>query len=170
MAHQGINQSHAGLGVDGGESQGWGGRGREKGPGNAQDLPDCSGARKSIVVSFGCHYLVFLIQSCCSKSSKTSESLTHLLCYQATYDPSHGYSPQPIDISGMGLSRELQVSVFLTLQKVDQCFFCKHIKLKFCLSACSQWLSSWLRTITTPGAGRRSWSSKPRVRAFLYVD
>ncbi|XP_064208546.1 ryanodine receptor 1-like isoform X4 [Anguilla rostrata] len=27
---------------------------------------------------------------------------------QATYDPSHGYSPQPIDISGMSLSRELQ--------------------------------------------------------------
>ncbi|KAG9348369.1 hypothetical protein JZ751_002104, partial [Albula glossodonta] len=27
---------------------------------------------------------------------------------QATYDPSHGYSPQPIDISGMALSRELQ--------------------------------------------------------------
>uniref|UniRef100_A0A9J8AYF0 Ryanodine receptor 1a (skeletal) n=1 Tax=Cyprinus carpio carpio TaxID=630221 RepID=A0A9J8AYF0_CYPCA len=27
---------------------------------------------------------------------------------QATYDPSHGYSPQPIDISGMTLSRELQ--------------------------------------------------------------
>ncbi|XP_019717005.1 ryanodine receptor 1b isoform X5 [Hippocampus comes] len=27
---------------------------------------------------------------------------------QATYDPSHGYSPQPIDITGMALSRELQ--------------------------------------------------------------
>ncbi|XP_051973037.1 LOW QUALITY PROTEIN: ryanodine receptor 1 [Xyrauchen texanus] len=27
---------------------------------------------------------------------------------QATYDPSHGYSPQPIEISGMTLSRELQ--------------------------------------------------------------
>uniref|UniRef100_A0A3B3YZ38 Ryanodine receptor 1 n=1 Tax=Poecilia mexicana TaxID=48701 RepID=A0A3B3YZ38_9TELE len=27
---------------------------------------------------------------------------------QATYDPSHGYNPQPIDISGMALSRELQ--------------------------------------------------------------
>ncbi|XP_051788410.1 ryanodine receptor 1-like isoform X7 [Erpetoichthys calabaricus] len=27
---------------------------------------------------------------------------------QATYDPSHGYNPQPIDISGMTLSRELQ--------------------------------------------------------------
>ncbi|XP_028825170.1 ryanodine receptor 1-like isoform X5 [Denticeps clupeoides] len=27
---------------------------------------------------------------------------------QATYDPSHGYSPQPIDVSGMTLSRELQ--------------------------------------------------------------
>uniref|UniRef100_A0A671NLP0 Ryanodine receptor 1-like n=1 Tax=Sinocyclocheilus anshuiensis TaxID=1608454 RepID=A0A671NLP0_9TELE len=27
---------------------------------------------------------------------------------QATYDPSHGYSPQPIDISGMTLSRDLQ--------------------------------------------------------------
>ncbi|XP_063059704.1 ryanodine receptor 1-like [Engraulis encrasicolus] len=26
---------------------------------------------------------------------------------QATYDPSHGYSPQPIDITGMALSREL---------------------------------------------------------------
>lgn len=28
---------------------------------------------------------------------------------QATYDPSHGYSPQPIDISHMALSRDLQV-------------------------------------------------------------
>ncbi|XP_043918075.1 LOW QUALITY PROTEIN: ryanodine receptor 1-like [Protopterus annectens] len=27
---------------------------------------------------------------------------------QATYDPSHGFNPQPIDISGMALSRELQ--------------------------------------------------------------
>ncbi|TMS07041.1 Ryanodine receptor 1 [Larimichthys crocea] len=27
---------------------------------------------------------------------------------QATYDPSHGYNPQPIDITGMALSRELQ--------------------------------------------------------------
>ncbi|XP_069042527.1 ryanodine receptor 1 isoform X6 [Lepisosteus oculatus] len=27
---------------------------------------------------------------------------------QATYDPSHGYNPQPIEISGMALSRELQ--------------------------------------------------------------
>ncbi|XP_046891412.1 ryanodine receptor 1b isoform X3 [Hypomesus transpacificus] len=27
---------------------------------------------------------------------------------QATYDPSHGYSPQPVDISAMALSRELQ--------------------------------------------------------------
>ncbi|XP_031429541.1 ryanodine receptor 1b isoform X8 [Clupea harengus] len=27
---------------------------------------------------------------------------------QATYDPSHGYTPQPIDVSSMGLSRELQ--------------------------------------------------------------
>ncbi|KAL4647687.1 ryanodine receptor 1-like isoform X1 [Arapaima gigas] len=27
---------------------------------------------------------------------------------QVTYDPSHGYSPQPIDISGMAISRELQ--------------------------------------------------------------
>ncbi|XP_062393175.1 LOW QUALITY PROTEIN: ryanodine receptor 1-like, partial [Sardina pilchardus] len=26
---------------------------------------------------------------------------------QATYDPSHGYSPQPIDVTGMALSREL---------------------------------------------------------------
>uniref|UniRef100_A0A673BR42 Ryanodine receptor 1 n=1 Tax=Sphaeramia orbicularis TaxID=375764 RepID=A0A673BR42_9TELE len=27
---------------------------------------------------------------------------------QATYDPSHGYNPQPVDIAGMALSRELQ--------------------------------------------------------------
>uniref|UniRef100_A0A8C3VA48 Ryanodine receptor 1 n=1 Tax=Catharus ustulatus TaxID=91951 RepID=A0A8C3VA48_CATUS len=27
---------------------------------------------------------------------------------QATYDPSHGYSPQPVDLSGVTLSRELQ--------------------------------------------------------------
>ncbi|KAG9351877.1 hypothetical protein JZ751_023128 [Albula glossodonta] len=36
------------------------------------------------------------------KSRKISQTA------QATYDPSHGYSPQPIDISGMALSRELQ--------------------------------------------------------------
>lgn len=29
--------------------------------------------------------------------------------FQATYDPSHGYSPQPIDITHMALSRDLQV-------------------------------------------------------------
>lgn len=28
---------------------------------------------------------------------------------QATYDPSHGYSPSPVDITAMALSRELQV-------------------------------------------------------------
>lgn len=37
---------------------------------------------------------------------------SHLLCLQATYDPSHGYNPQPIDIGGMALSRELQVCIF----------------------------------------------------------
>lgn len=36
-----------------------------------------------------------------------------ILHFQATYDPSHGYNPQPIDISAMALSRELQVSIFL---------------------------------------------------------
>lgn len=34
------------------------------------------------------------------------------LLVQATYDPSHGYSPQPIDISLMTLSRELQVHLY----------------------------------------------------------
>lgn len=37
---------------------------------------------------------------------------SHLICLQATYDPSHGYNPQPIDIGGMALSRELQVCIF----------------------------------------------------------
>ncbi|XP_050977787.1 ryanodine receptor 1 isoform X4 [Labeo rohita] len=37
---------------------------------------------------------------------KTSRKISQTA--QATYDPSHGYSPQPIDISGMTLSRELQ--------------------------------------------------------------
>lgn len=32
-----------------------------------------------------------------------------MILFQATYDPSHGYSPQPIDISHMALSRDLQV-------------------------------------------------------------
>lgn len=50
-----------------------------------------------------------------TETAEASVGLTHLLCCQATYDPSHGYSPQPIDISGMALSRELQVNVFLTL-------------------------------------------------------
>lgn len=31
-------------------------------------------------------------------------------------------------------------------------------------SSCSRWPSSWLRTITTPGAGRRRWSYSPKVR------
>lgn len=43
--------------------------------------------------------------------------MPYLLYYQATYDPSHGYSPQPIDISGMALSRELQVCIFLSLPR-----------------------------------------------------
>lgn len=33
----------------------------------------------------------------------------HLL--QATYDPSQGYSPQPVELTGMALSRELQVYI-----------------------------------------------------------
>ncbi|XP_064408728.1 ryanodine receptor 1 isoform X5 [Latimeria chalumnae] len=37
-----------------------------------------------------------------TKTRKISQSA------QATYDPSHGYNPQPIDISGVALSRELQ--------------------------------------------------------------
>ncbi|XP_054043676.1 LOW QUALITY PROTEIN: ryanodine receptor 1-like, partial [Rissa tridactyla] len=36
------------------------------------------------------------------KTRKISQSA------QATYDPSHGYSPQPVDLSGVTLSRELQ--------------------------------------------------------------
>ncbi|EMP41031.1 Ryanodine receptor 1 [Chelonia mydas] len=36
------------------------------------------------------------------KTRKISQSA------QATYDPSHGYNPQPIDLSGVTLSRELQ--------------------------------------------------------------
>lgn len=35
-------------------------------------------------------------------------------------------------------------------------------------SPCSLWLSSWLRTITTPGAGRRRWSYSPKVRWVFY--
>lgn len=43
LAHQRIHQSHAGLGVDLGESQRWGGRGREEGHHHTQDLSNCSG-------------------------------------------------------------------------------------------------------------------------------
>lgn len=115
------------------------------------------------------HDVTFLSQ----KAAEVNVGLIHLLSCQATYDPSHGYSPQPIDISGMALSRELQVSLFLTLTQqriADQSFFSRNIPLKYCVLPCSQWLSSWLRTITTPGAGRRSWSSKPRVRVSVHVD
>lgn len=38
-------------------------------------------------------------------------SMVTLRPSQATYDPSHGYSPQPVDLSGVTLSRELQVNV-----------------------------------------------------------
>lgn len=36
--------------------------------------------------------------------------ISSLTLYKATYDPSHGYSPQPIDITHMALSRDLQVT------------------------------------------------------------
>lgn len=42
-------------------------------------------------------------------------------------------------------------------------------ELIFFPSSCSLWLSSWLRTITTPGAGRRSWNYNLKVsRVFYY--
>ncbi len=99
-----------------------------------------------------------------------------LFLLQATYDPSHGYSPQPIDISGMALSRELQVCMFLSVihrtEKSNILVSCLSGASNFCifsLSPCSLWLSSWLRTITTPGAERRNWSCSPKVRAvFCY--
>ncbi|XP_042084247.1 ryanodine receptor 1 isoform X4 [Haplochromis burtoni] len=40
------------------------------------------------------------------KKKATSRKISQTA--QATYDPSHGYSPQPIDISHMALSRDLQ--------------------------------------------------------------
>lgn len=86
---------------------------------------------------------------------------------QATYDPSHGYSPQPIDISGMTLSRELQVCIFLSIFHSTPDFsVCQGFimnKLIWLPFACSLWQSNWLRTITTPGGGRRNWSSKLKV-------
>lgn len=35
--------------------------------------------------------------------------------------------------------------------------------------SCSLWLSSWLRTTTTPGAGRRRWSCSLKVKYFTFL-
>ncbi|KAK7926103.1 hypothetical protein WMY93_008413 [Mugilogobius chulae] len=43
-----------------------------------------------------------------SEKKKAAASRKISQTAQATYDPSHGYSPQPIDISHMALSRDLQ--------------------------------------------------------------
>ncbi|XP_023662899.1 ryanodine receptor 1b isoform X3 [Paramormyrops kingsleyae] len=40
------------------------------------------------------------------KIQKTTRKISHTA--QVTYDPSQGYNPQPIDITGMAISRELQ--------------------------------------------------------------
>lgn len=48
--------------------------------------------------------------------------ISSLTLYKATYDPSHGYSPQPIDITHMALSRDLQVHLQIShwsVQKVN---------------------------------------------------
>ncbi|XP_072558334.1 ryanodine receptor 1-like isoform X2 [Paramormyrops kingsleyae] len=41
-----------------------------------------------------------------TEKKKTTRKISQTA--QATYDPSHGYNPQPIDVTGMALSRELQ--------------------------------------------------------------
>lgn len=152
---------------------------------------------------------------------------------QATYDPSHGYSPQPVDLSGVTLSRELQVRMAVSpvspvspqsppvFPQCPQCHPASSSVTRMSLSVppvllrppnvlitsppmspwtlsplchlvypqCPlvfpgvprppkippnppqttpnpprPWQSSWLRTTTTPGAARRSWSWRPRVR------
>uniref|UniRef100_A0A803SQK4 Ryanodine receptor 1 n=1 Tax=Anolis carolinensis TaxID=28377 RepID=A0A803SQK4_ANOCA len=43
-----------------------------------------------------------------AEEEKTEKKKTRKISQTQTYDPSHGYNPQPIDISGVTLSRELQ--------------------------------------------------------------
>lgn len=81
--------------------------------------------------------------------------------FQATYDPSHGYSPQPIDISHMALSRDLQVCPYKFKLSVFFSF------LTF-TSVCSQWQSNLQKTIIIHGGVRRSWSCRPRVK-YIYA-
>ncbi|TRZ10478.1 hypothetical protein HGM15179_016619, partial [Zosterops borbonicus] len=42
------------------------------------------------------------------EDERTEKKKTRKISQNATYDPSHGYSPQPVDLSGVTLSRELQ--------------------------------------------------------------
>lgn len=78
LAHQRIHQSHAGLGVDLGESQRWGGRGREEGHHHTQDLSNCSGregGRKTNSESINAHLVSsHLITSSLSSGYLWSES------------------------------------------------------------------------------------------------
>lgn len=86
---------------------------------------------------------------------------------QATYDPSQGYSPQPVDLTSMALSRELQVHFHICVMYVILCMKNKYTnKIQQCtyiLFPYSLWQNSLLRITITHGAVKRKWSSKPRV-------
>lgn len=191
LANQRIHQSHAGMGVDSGESQRRGWRCWKEGH-NSQDLPNCSGtvvfslkavlSRESLIslCQFWTNWSIvspsfqlFSFERGPLPCTENLSSVWFVFCPQATYDPSHGYNPQPIDIAGMALSRELQVSIPLSFYSTERPFiYFKHLSEArgwnyLVIHPCSLWLSSWLRTITTPGAGRRNWSYRPKVRGFF---
>ena len=104
LAYQGVHQGHAGLGVDPGEGQGWRGRGVEAHHLHPQDLPDGSGKQGQMPL-----WKFQTISVGFESSTAAGPMFLCGLSPQATYDPSHGYSPQPVDITAMALSRELQV-------------------------------------------------------------
>lgn len=94
LANQRVHQSHACMGVESGQGQRGGGVREEEG-GLAKNLSNGS-SKETQSQHLLCSQLVCWLES-------------YDFLFQATYDPSHGYSPQPIDVTHMALSRDLQV-------------------------------------------------------------
>lgn len=85
-----------------------------------------------------------------------------------TYDAREGYNPQPPDLSGVTLSRELQVRLLIFLGGHGRVFWGRRTSPEWALPCASTprlWQNNWRKITTTRGDGRRSRSWKPRVRA-----
>ncbi len=95
----------------------------------------------------------------CKRENRVTLDLSCVL--QCSIEGAHGFSPRPVDMSNVTLSRDLHVS---EPHINSTSGFTVHIYIYICVFVCfRRWPSCWQRTITTFGLRRKSWSWNPKV-------